>query len=162
MSAKVLGSGQVREMIDSNYIEAAPQVHLHFLTDDTEYAQLGYGKLEICCHGCGEAMLIYYNDDDPNTASHMGIRDGFTAKHHECKNRRFEEECPTYRSKVTILDMRKHFQKPSLRSQTHRVSSDKGRGRGTSSPRKQACPKHSDTRTKTREVRQTSTRRRTP
>lgn len=128
MSATILGEGLVRELIDSNFIESAPQVHLHFLTDEEEYEALGYGKLELCCHGCGTALLVYYTENEKTDLErHVRIKSAFTEGHKECANRGYEHVCPGHRSSVTVLDMREAPKKPTLRSQTHRVSRDKER-----------------------------------
>lgn len=128
MSATTLGKGLVRELIDSNFIESAPQVHLHFLTDEEEYEALGYGKLELCCHGCGTALLVYYTDHEKTDLDrHVRIRDAFTDGHRECTNRSYEHCCPEHRSSMSVVDMREARKRPILRSKTRRVLRDKER-----------------------------------
>jgi hypothetical protein len=122
MSATILGKGLVRELIDSNFIESAPQVHLHFFSDEEEYEALGYGKLELCCHGCGTALLVYYTENEKtDLEQHVRIRDAFTEGHKECVNRGYEHVCPEHRSSIAVLDMRTTSKRPILRSKTRRV-----------------------------------------
>jgi hypothetical protein len=123
MSARVLGGGHAHELLESNFIEAAPQVHLHFLTGEDEYNQLGYAKLELCCHGCGAATLIYYNEEGHTEADvqrHMKMRDDFTLLHARCPNRGYEKSCPDHRTSLNLVDMRRGLNR-GLRSQTRQV-----------------------------------------
>ncbi|HEY3452347.1 MAG TPA: hypothetical protein VGK67_38745 [Myxococcales bacterium] len=108
MSAKVVPGIPASEFMETDYLADAPQVHLHFLTGPDEYRELGYGRVELCCHGCGAAMLVYYNDstDGSGRASHLALTDDFAEKHCACVNRHFESSCPAYRSAVGITDLR--------------------------------------------------------
>lgn len=106
MSAEILGCGHACHLMEIDFMESAPQVHLHFLTEPEEYEELGYGKVELVCHGCGQSMLIYYNDRSSVGSKHMRIRDAFVAKHQRCPNRKFEDHCPNYRSNMEFKDIR--------------------------------------------------------
>ena len=124
MSASVLEGKTVRELIDSSFMEAAPQVHLHFLTDEEEYETLGFSKLELCCHSCGAAQLIYYFGST-DQGRLLEVRDAFVKSHQKCPNRRYEHSCPEFRSSITVLDLRGKAKRRALRTQTHRVFGDK-------------------------------------
>jgi hypothetical protein len=108
MSAKVVLGIAASEFMETDYLEDAPQVHLHFLTGPEEYRDLGYGRVELCCHGCGAGLLVYYNEsaDGPGHASHLKLTDEFASKHTGCKNRGFEKRCPPYRSSMSLADLR--------------------------------------------------------
>jgi len=108
MSAKVVFGIAASEFMETDYLSDAPQVHLHFLTGPDEYRELGYGRVELCCHGCGAALLVYYNDsaDGPGHASHLKLTDEFARGHTGCKNRGFEKRCPAYRSSMGLRDLR--------------------------------------------------------
>ena len=108
MSAKVVLGIAASEFMETDYLADAPQVHLHFLTGPEEYRELGYGRVELCCHGCGAALLVYYNDsaDGPGRASHLRLTDQFAREHLGCKNRGFEKRCPAYRSSMGLADLR--------------------------------------------------------
>lgn len=106
MSAEVLGCGHACHLMEIDYLEEVPQVHLHFLTDEEEYSRLRYGKVEIVCHGCGESILVYYNEETGHTSKHLKVRDSFSAKHQKCPNKKFEEHCPNYRASFKVVDLR--------------------------------------------------------
>ena len=108
MSARVVTGIDVSEFMETDYLEDAPQVHLHFLTGPSEYREFGYGRVELCCHGCGAALLVYYNDsaDGAGRASHLKLCDDFAEVHLACPNRGFQEQCPSYRSSMAVTDLR--------------------------------------------------------
>lgn len=106
MSAEVIGCGFACHLMEIDFIEDIPQVHLHFLTESDEYEELKYGKVEIVCHGCGEAVLVYYDEASSNGNRHLKVRDSFAAKHQRCPSRVYEEHCPNYRSKIQVVDLR--------------------------------------------------------
>jgi hypothetical protein len=87
-------------------IDGAPQVHLHFLTDDLEYSYIGFSKVEICCHGCGESVLVYYDTPGKDDTRHIELRDSFTMKHKHCPDRNYEERCPNFRTRIEVVDLR--------------------------------------------------------
>jgi len=92
--------------MDIDSIEGCPQVHVHFLTDDLEYSYIGFSKVEICCHGCGEAVLVYYDAPGKDDTRHIELRDSFVKKHKLCPNRGYDELCPNARSKMEVVDLR--------------------------------------------------------
>lgn len=101
--------GHASHLMEINIIDGAPQVHLHFLTEDLEYSFIGFSKIELCCHGCGESVLIYYDKyakDEADSKTSIEIRDSFTEKHKSCPNRDYEERCPNFRTKFDIIDLR--------------------------------------------------------
>jgi hypothetical protein len=91
--------------MEVDFIEAAPQVHVHFLTDAEEYKLLGYGKVEVVCHGCGASVLIYYTDRGSGSR-HLKFRDAFVQKHVQCPNRGYQEHCSNYRATFEKKDLR--------------------------------------------------------
>lgn len=108
MSAKVVPGIPASEYMDIDYLEDAPQVHLHFLTGPDEYRDLGYGRVELCCHGCGAAVLVLFNlsAEGEGRASHQQVSDAFAKVHAGCANRHFERACPAYRSSMKVADLR--------------------------------------------------------
>jgi hypothetical protein len=108
MSAKVLTTISAADLMDADYLADKPQVHIHFLTGADEYEQQGYGKLELCCHGCGEALLLYFTEScDPASGQEgVGFRKAFAEAHAACPNRGYERRCPNYRSAVAVVDVR--------------------------------------------------------
>ena len=105
MSAQVLGCGHASCHFETDFLEAAPQVHLHFLTDAAEQVKLGFSRVELCCHGCGASLLLIYPEKATTRA--VKVRDTFGKSHQACRNRNFENACPDYRSSSTVVDLRK-------------------------------------------------------
>lgn len=92
-------------------IKESPQVHIHFLTGSEEMMELGYGKIELCCHGCGNSLLVLYvepeADDEVNPDTrHLKFRDEFHQKHKLCPDRGYDRMCPNQRSKFDVVDLR--------------------------------------------------------
>ncbi|MBI5544852.1 MAG: hypothetical protein HY901_13260 [Deltaproteobacteria bacterium] len=108
MSAMVVLGVSASEFMETDYFEDAPQVHLHFLTGPDEYREQGWGRVELCCHGCGGSLLVYYNDsaEMEGRASHLELCEAFAARHQGCRNSHFERSCPVYRSSVEVADLR--------------------------------------------------------
>ena len=107
MSATILGCGHTShlKLFSIDVIVNAPQVHLHFLTDETEYEEMGYAKIELCCHGCGASTLVYYTNAD-NPDRRVQVRDEFVQKHMRCPNRSYQSSCPDWRTSFKRLDIR--------------------------------------------------------
>lgn len=107
MSATVLGCGHTshQHLFTVDIVVTAPQVHLHFLTGEEEYMELGYGKVELCCHGCGASTLVYYVDNDNSNRS-LQVRNDFTKKHEKCPNRNYQSSCPDWRTSFKVIDIR--------------------------------------------------------
>lgn len=104
MGAEVHACGHAYHLFEEvDFMEKTPQVHLHFLTSDKEFKRTGTGKIELVCHGCGQALLLMYNVKGPD----ITVRRSFEKQHAKCPNRGYEDGCPNYRSQVTVLDMRK-------------------------------------------------------
>lgn len=101
------------------FLKDAPQIHLHFMTDDELADSQGYAVTEICCHACGFSKIILFNlpkvgeetygsDGDPALVK---IQDEFKSQHLNCKpeplpqfmeildsgNDRFKMLCPPFR-----------------------------------------------------------------
>ena len=107
MSATVLGCGHTSHLrlFEIDIVVRSPQVHLHFWTSKSEYDELGYAKVELCCHGCGAAELIYYLDEEANDR-HLKLRDEFALRHARCPNRNYQSMCPDWRSSFKVIDIR--------------------------------------------------------
>ena len=106
-SASVLGCGHASHLMDVNILKTAPQIHLHFLTDKEEYALLGYGKVELCCHGCGASLLMYYIEGSAQQRAHLKVRDEFQKVHQRCPMILSPGHCHNWRSRFDIVDIRK-------------------------------------------------------
>lgn len=98
--------GHARHMMEVDWIQGSPQLHLHFLTEQEEHAEFGYLKVELCCHGCGSATLIYYHEIEGEAPQHVAVKSTFEKMHKNCPNRGYEELCPNYRSSIQVIDMR--------------------------------------------------------
>ena len=107
MSATVLGCGHTSHLrlFTIDVMTTLPHIHLHFMTGEDEYEELGYGKVELCCHGCGASTLVYYTDSD-KPDRRVQLRDEFSKKHAKCKNRGYEHSCPDWRSTFKVIDIR--------------------------------------------------------
>jgi hypothetical protein len=91
-------------MMEVNSLESAPQIHLHFLTGEAEHKDFGFGRVELCCHGCGESLLVFY--DGSGKRGHMKLKKEFEAKHLKCPNHGYSNWCPNYRSEFLTADLR--------------------------------------------------------
>lgn len=98
--------GHAFHLMEVDSMRNAPQVHLHFLTDEKEYQLLGFSRVELCCHSCGESVLVYFSDTVDTENKHLALRDSFVEKHKLCPNHGFESWCPNWRSSFSTLDLR--------------------------------------------------------
>jgi len=107
MSATVLGCGHTSHLrlFTIDVMTNLPHIHLHFMTDEDEYNELGYGKVELCCHGCGASTLVYYTDSDKQDRR-VQLRDEFSKKHGKCQNRGYQSSCPDWRTSFKVIDIR--------------------------------------------------------
>jgi hypothetical protein len=112
MSATVLGCGSASHLMEIHVLKGLPHIHFHFLTDKQELAELGYSKVELCCHGCGASTLMYYVEGPAQNRASSKIRDEFAAAHKHCKWHRSKNthNCPNWRSKFSIVDIRQNIQ----------------------------------------------------
>jgi excisionase family DNA binding protein len=76
------------------------------MTDQREREQLGYSKIELCCHGCGASTLVYYTDTCP-IRRRTHLRNEFIKAHRSCPNRNYQNECPDWRTSFSTIDIRK-------------------------------------------------------
>lgn len=105
--AEVERCGHVSCFMDVEHVPQSPQVHLHFLTDEYEHSLTGFWKVELCCHGCGQALLVYYTTPRGRAVgAQAAIRARFERQHRSCPNRRGDRVCLDYRSRVDLLDLR--------------------------------------------------------
>jgi hypothetical protein len=105
-SADIFGCGHASALMDVNTVKGYPQIHLHFLTDKTEYDELGYGRVELCCHGCGCSLLMYYTESHSQHRAHVKVRDIFVESHRGCRRKTFGRHCPNWRSRFDFVDIR--------------------------------------------------------
>lgn len=105
MSATILNCGHASHLMTVNTFEGNHQVHLHFLTNEWEWDLIGYGKAELCCHGCGASLLIYF-DKSSGADVHTRITNRFKLGHSGCPDHGYQKECPNYRSSFSFLDLR--------------------------------------------------------
>ena len=106
MGAQVFGCGHASQLFKVEFLAGSPQVHLHFLTDDDEYAVTGEGKIELVCHSCGESMLLIY-DESGSRRRYLAVRNKFRDRHTKCVNRGYDKKCPDYRSSTKVQDDRR-------------------------------------------------------
>ncbi len=97
--------GHASHLMEVDSLVGSPQIHLHFLTENWEEKMLGYAKLEVCCHGCGESILVYYSDEEFGQR-HMNVKNEFVALHENCPDHGYETYCPNWRSKMDVVDLR--------------------------------------------------------
>ncbi len=98
--------GHASHLMEVDLISEAPQIHLHFLTDSSEFDLTNFLKAEICCHGCGTSVLLYYGEQSNTDTRHLVLKDEFVKSHKSCPNRKYEDNCPNFRSTVSIVDIR--------------------------------------------------------
>lgn len=101
-------------MFDWDFLKPNPQVHIHYLTESAEFELSGFWKIELCCHGCHKAVLVYFLDADADL--HLSIRDAFESQHACCEDRKYDQRCPNYRSSIEILDVRNRSASNEARS----------------------------------------------
>jgi hypothetical protein len=106
MGATILEGGDASQLFKAEYLEAQPQVHIHFMTDDDEFERTGNGRIELVCHGCGASLLVLY-DRNKKKRKLLEIRQHFSEKHLKCPNIGYEKNCPNYRSSFASVDTRK-------------------------------------------------------
>lgn len=108
MSATVIGCGSASHLMDVNPVKEHPQVHLHFLTDKAEAAELGYSKLELCCHGCGASLLTYFTESAAQRRALLTVKNEFVRTHATCKmNQDGFRHCANWRMTFEMVDIRK-------------------------------------------------------
>lgn len=107
VSATVIGCGHTAhlQIFPISFVIEAPHIHLHFLTSEDEFKELCYSKVEMCCHGCGASVLVYYRDTD-NVDRQTQTRDEFTQLHSKCPNHNYQSTCPDWRTSTRIIDLR--------------------------------------------------------
>lgn len=107
MSATVLGCGHTAHLrlFTIDVMTTLPHIHLHFFTGEEEYNELGYGKVELCCHGCGASTLVYYMESDRQDRR-VQLRDEFSQKHAKCPNKGYQSTCPDWRTSFRVVDIR--------------------------------------------------------
>lgn len=116
MSATIAGCGHPECFHTTEYITKSPQIHIHFLTEDASYKELGYGTMELCCHGCGQSLLLYYNDLTMRKKNPIPMKTAFKKAHKDCPNFDYEERCPPIRLGIEVKDLR--IEKKNKRSLT--------------------------------------------
>lgn len=95
------------------YLTESPQIHLHYLKTDDEAARDGWSETEICCHGCGVAVIIRFDmpsadveipaDGDPRLC---GEKERFQDRHRSCPMIGGAFLCPLERKSVSVIDLR--------------------------------------------------------
>ena len=112
MSAVVFADGDSGALFETVHIGETPQLHIHFLSDEDEFEELGYFKFELCCHGCGASWLLYCTETD-SARKHVRVRNLFIKEHEGCPDRNYQFECPNYRSSFQRIDLRSKAKKRS-------------------------------------------------
>jgi hypothetical protein len=84
------------------WVRRAPQVHLHYLTDNRNKDPLR--KAEMCCHGCGTAVLLTYSS--VNMAALESTKDRFVNVHKQCPNHHYNKRCVDIRLSMELRDIR--------------------------------------------------------
>ncbi len=101
--------GHASHLLDISVLDDAPQIHIHFLTEEYEEELYGVSKLEFCCHGCGKSLLVYYaepQEDEDIGDEHEKVRASFVDDHRFCPNRDYENLCPNHRTSFEVKDLR--------------------------------------------------------
>jgi hypothetical protein len=124
-NASVIGCGHACHLMDVNVVKGYSHIHLHFLTDKQEYAELGYGKLELCCHSCGGSLLMYYTESPAQRRAQLKVRNDFEKTHRRCQRIRMTEHCSNWRSKFDFVDVRMSTEPQAQSWQKEATSSDK-------------------------------------
>ena len=103
--ATVWECGHAGCLMDVEHVKDHPQIHFHFLSSNEDFQKYKYGRLELCCHGCGASLLVYYTLKTPETLKQY-VKVLFIELHQNCPNRDYENDCPNYRDHFLVLDLR--------------------------------------------------------
>ena len=95
----------INTMIQSIYFVDYPHIHLHVWYSDQEHKEQGYNVVEICCHGCAQSLLIWF-DDKVNKQLQLEYETQFKEKHRACPNFGYHAYCPNFRVYVQTIDLR--------------------------------------------------------
>mgnify|MGYP001570413686 CR=1 FL=1 len=103
------------------FSEAAPQIHRHYLVADKDADRLGWGALELCCHGCGRSVVVKYAlppreqldraladlpeaERDRGLGRARALAEGFRLEHGACRDPGGAFLCPARRTETHLLD----------------------------------------------------------
>lgn len=118
MSATIAECGHDSCFIETDFMSNSPQVHIHYLADDDFFEEYGYGRVELCCHGCASSILMYYSESTSKDNRHIKVRDKFRSSHKKCVNHDYERRCPGIRLGIQVVDLRAPLKKVEKRPLT--------------------------------------------
>jgi hypothetical protein len=88
------------------YLTETPQVHLHYLMTDAEADAAGWSRVEMCCHGCGAAVVLTFAWPQRKDALRPE-RDRFQDAHRACPDLSGGVLCPLDRTSMVHVDLRR-------------------------------------------------------
>lgn len=100
--AEVWQCGHAWHLFEIKQVDRAPHVHVHFLTDKEELESLGHCRVEFCCHGCADSLLVLCDKE----TSLEDIGAAYTDEHLKCALLDVDIACLDFRSKLSTLDLR--------------------------------------------------------
>lgn len=103
MSANVLGCGAAHHLMEVHEYQRMGHIHVHNLSTADDLKTYGVGRSELCCHGCGESVLILF----VATTNTSPARDNFANRHKQCfRTAPKRDKCSNYRSQFFTQDLR--------------------------------------------------------
>lgn len=87
------------------YLAETPQIHIHYLHTDEEAGTQGFSRAELCCHGCGAAVVLTFAFPLPDGSLHRHL-EAFTTEHRDCPDVGGAMLCPLARTSTVHLDLR--------------------------------------------------------
>lgn len=94
------------------FLEEHPQIHFHYIQSEETSKRVGYGKIELCCHGCARSLIALYDlcaldGTPPSSEEHQrALRNEFINSHLTCRNYGYNVDCPEWRRGVEFVDLR--------------------------------------------------------
>ena len=100
--------------IESFHLIGAPFIHLHLCMTKEDSAQSGFTIIEICCHGCGAAVLVWLDylsgaeiSDVVEGKDFERVKLNFFDVHCHCDSTYLTTPCPSFRTSLQSVDLRK-------------------------------------------------------
>jgi len=100
--AKVWECGHAWHFFEIKQVDVAPHIHIHFLTDKEESEAIGYCRVEFCCHGCSDSLLVLCDKETVLT----GVGETYTEEHLKCALPDVDIACLDFRASLRTLDLR--------------------------------------------------------
>jgi len=92
----------------------SPHVHRHCFLCDEDVKRLGFIVLELCCHGCGQSVWLFYDWPVPEKSNQeelaLKLLENFEGRHKHCfvngPPELIASRCPPIRTFQSYVDLR--------------------------------------------------------